>query len=312
MNRIMPLLLVVCLLTGCAIKKIANSPFSVSSGTVDYIENFPSKFIASRNVAIWLPDDYNKQEKYAVLYMHDGQMLFDASTTWNKQEWGVDEVVGKLIAEGAIKKCIVVGVWNSGPARHSDYFPQKPFESLPKQTRDSLLQLGKSMESPGLFAAGVQSDNYLKFLVKELKPYVDKKYATLPDRENTFVAGSSMGGLISWYAICEYPGIFGGAACMSTHWPGTFVAENNPIPGAFMDYLKTNLPNPATHQLYFDYGTETLDAMYEPFQWQADEIIKSKGYTAANWETMKFAGADHSEKSWNKRLAIPVTFLLKK
>jgi predicted alpha/beta superfamily hydrolase len=121
-----------------------------------------------------------------------------------------------------------------------------------------------------------------------------------------------MGGLISMYAICEYPDIFGGAACMSTHWPGIFTVENNPIPDAFLGYLKSNLPDPTQHKLYFDFGTATLDALYEPFQNKADGIIAAKGYTSKNWVTKKFEGADHSERAWANRLQIPLTFLLTK
>ena len=88
------------------------------------------------------------------------------------------------------------------------------------------------------------SDNYLKFIVEELKPFIDSTYSTLIDKENTFIAGSSMGGLISMYAVCEYPNVFGGAACLSTHWPGTFEVENNPIPEIFYNYLTNNLPKP--------------------------------------------------------------------
>ncbi len=89
-----------------------------------------------------------------------------------------------------------------------------------------------------LFGGKIYSDEYLKFLVKELKPFVDKNYSTYTDAPHTFMMGSSMGGLISMYAICEYPEVFGGAICMSTHWPGIFVSENNPIPLAFQNYLK--------------------------------------------------------------------------
>jgi predicted alpha/beta superfamily hydrolase len=121
-----------------------------------------------------------------------------------------------------------------------------------------------------------------------------------------------MGGLISMYAICEYPNVFGGAACLSTHWPGTFKVEGNPIPDAFFNYLSKNLPNPKSHKLYFDYGDQTLDALYPPLQKKADEVIKSKGYTAKNWITKFFSGENHSEKAWNKRLDIPLLFLLKK
>ena len=279
-----------------------------ASGKIERIPDFRSKYVTARNIDVWLPENYSPGKKYAVLYMHDGQMLFDATTTWNKQEWGVDETMSRLLKEDKIREAIVVGIWNSGSNRPSDYFPQKPFESLPEAFRDSLLQATNKEDA--FFPVPVQSDSYLRFIVEELKPYIDSKYATKTDRDNTFIAGSSMGGLISLYAICEYPEVFGGAACLSTHWTGTFTDKNNPIPNAFMQYLERNLPQPSTHKLYFDYGTETLDALYEPYQLQADAIMRRKGYTSQNWKTVKFTGADHSEKAWQKRLHIPLTFLL--
>jgi enterochelin esterase-like enzyme len=281
----------------------------VSGGTIKHFENFHSKFVAPRNIDVWLPDGYDKKRKYAVLYMQDGRALFDSTLMWNRQEWGVDEVMGRLMAEKKIINCIVVGIWNGDARRHSEYFPQKPFESLPLRQQDSIYQ-ATSNGNQSLFAEKIQSDNYLKFLVRELKPFIDGSFSTLKDMKNTFVAGSSMGGLISLYAICEYPGIFGGAACLSTHWPGVFTTGSNPVPAAFMRYLKDHLPAPKNHKIYFDYGSKTLDSLYKPLQLQADAIVQSKGYTAKNWMTGEFPGADHSEKSWNKRLDIPVSFLL--
>ena len=156
------------------------------------------------------------------------------------------------------------------------------------------------------------SDLYLKFLVTELKPFIDKRFATAADKDNTFIAGSSMGGLISLYAICEYPKVFGGAACLSTHWPGIFAVENNPIPDAFFAYMRKQLPDPKTHRIYFDYGDQTLDALYPPLQKRADAIMTEKGFTAANWSTQFFPGKNHSEAAWSERLHIPMEFLLRK
>lgn len=280
-----------------------------AQGTIKRIENFPSKLIAPRLVDIWLPEGYTTTQKYAVLYMHDGQMLYDSTTTWNKQEWGVDETLTKLVKEKKIRNTIVVGVWNGGKLRHAEYFPQKPFEALTPYQRDTLFKAFRNKDTK-LFNDTVQSDKYLKFLVTELKPYIDQNFSTLKDRKNTFIAGSSMGGLISMYAICEYPNVFGGAACLSTHWVGVFRTENNPVPEAFMNYLRKNLPSPKTHKLYFDYGTATLDALYPPFQKQADKIMQEKGFTAKNWLTKEFVGEDHSELAWRKRLDIPLEFLL--
>ena len=283
----------------------------VASGVVVRHAAFPSLYVQERNVDIWLPEGYNASKKYTVLYMNDGQMLFDSTTTWNGQEWKVDETMSQLISEKKIKECIVVGVWNGGPKRHVEYFPQKPFESLPEKKQDSIYQV---LESLGRNSGDlqIQSDKYLCFLVKELKPFIDANYHTLKGPENTFIAGSSMGGLISMYALCEYPQVFGGAACISTHWPGLFTAENNPVPSAFFSYLEANLPNPTTHKIYFDYGTATLDALYAPFQEEVDEIMLQKGFTKNNWVTLRFEGEEHSEKAWAKRLHIPLVFLLPK
>lgn len=283
----------------------------VTSGKVQRFVNFQSKLIDPRNIDVWLPDGYSNKEKYAVLYMHDGQALYDAESTWNKQAWEVDQVASKLIVEGKTKKFIVVGIWNNGQKRHPEYFPQKPYESLTQIQKDTITaQLQKAGRTKEIF--NPYSDLYLKFLVSELKPFIDKNFSTLPDQKNTFIAGSSMGGLISMYAICEYPKVFGGAACLSTHWPGTFSADNNPIPDAFANYLKTNLPNPKDHKIYFDYGDQTLDALYKPFQEKVDVVIKAKGFTSKNWETKFFPGENHSEEAWAKRLDIPLVFLLKK
>ncbi len=281
----------------------------VSTGKIERFENFKSQWIDARNVAVWLPDGYSTNEKYAVLYMHDGQMLFDPSTTWNKQSWNVDEVAGKLQAENKTKKFIVVAIWNNGAKRHPEYFPQKPFEKLTLFQKDTVTkQLQKAGRVKEQFTP--YSDLYLKFLVKELKPFIDKNFSTLKDKNNTFIAGSSMGGLISMYALCEYPKVFGGAACMSTHWPGTFKVENNPIPEAFQNYLKSKLNKIKNNKIYFDYGDQTLDALYPPLQQKVDEMMRANGFTSNNWMTRFFPGKNHSEEAWAERLDVPLVFLL--
>lgn len=285
---------------------------SVSSGTLKRHESFYSHYITARHIDVWLPEGYSVTRKYSVIYMHDGQMLFDSATTWNKQTWDADDVITKLLQENKINDIIVVGIWNGGTTRHTDYFPQKPFESLTLEQKEKIFTAARANGNSVFNEQKINSDNYLKFLVKELKPFIDKNYSTYKDRSHTFIAGSSMGGLISMYAICEYPKVFGGAACMSTHWPGIFSMEGNPIPDAFINYLKTNLPDPKKHKIYFDYGTATLDALYPPLQQKADEVMKEKGFTGKNWITKEFPGEDHSEKAWHKRLHIPLTFLLGK
>ena len=108
--------------------------FPNPNGSLERIENFNSEFVTPRNIDIWLPKNYSENQKYAVLYMHDGQMLFDSKNTWNKQEWGVDEKMNELTNDGEIRNTIIVGIWNT-EFRHSEYFPQKPIENLPKNSK---------------------------------------------------------------------------------------------------------------------------------------------------------------------------------
>ena len=177
----------------------------VSSGTLIRKDSFPSKYVEQRNIDIWLPEGYSGYNKYAVLYMHDGQMLYDSTTNWNQQAWDIDDVGQKLMNEKKVRPFIVVGIWNGGSARHAEYFPQKPFESLSKQQQQDIYQAARNNGYSVFQDQYIKSDLYLKFLVHELKPFIDHNYSVYTDRENTCSMGSSMGGLISMYAMCEYP-----------------------------------------------------------------------------------------------------------
>jgi len=282
---------------------------AVSHGRIERIEGFVSNHVTPRTIDVWLPDGYSRDRRYDVLYMHDGQMLFDSSTTWNKQEWNVDDTASALMRRGACRPFIVVGIWNGGSTRHADYFPQKPLALLTAKQRDTLTaQLQEAGRIVSDFVP--RSDAYLRCIVEEIKPLIDARYSVHTSREHTFIAGSSMGALISLYALCEYPDVFGGAACISTHWIGTFASTDNPVPEAFLAYLQTHLPDPATHRVYFDCGDQTLDAYYPDIQRKVDTLMSARGYAAASWTTRYVPGADHSEKSWSKRLDQPLMFLL--
>jgi predicted alpha/beta superfamily hydrolase len=268
--------------------------------------------VPKRKIDVWLPKGYNTNKKYSVLYMHDGEMLFDSSITWNKKSWLMQEPITKLISENKIKEVIVVGIWNGGERRHSEYFPQKPFELLSLDQKVTIKEAVRKNNASVFNSHEVNSNNYLKFIVEELKPYIDKNFSTNSNSNNTFIAGSSMGGLISMYAICEYPNVFGGAICMSTHWPGIFEMENNPIPAAFLQYLNEKLPSAQNHKIYFDCGDQTLDALYPPLQNKVDELMRKKGYTQKSWMTKYFTNQDHSEVAWSGRVQIPLQFMLQK
>jgi len=303
-------LLAILLLTCLPVVSFAQAP-ATGSGRVVRHPAFFSQWVPARHVDVWLPGGYDSSKQYAVLYMHDGQMLFDSTLTWNRQEWGVDEKLQTLLDQQKIQDVIVVGIWNGGIRRHAEYFPQAPFASLSKEQQEKVYNSYRSNGQSIFSGISIASDLYLRFLVQELKPFIDKNYSTRTPREHTFVAGSSMGGLISLYAICEYPAVFGGAACLSTHWPGLMQMEDNPVPAAFFSYMQKKLPDPATHRLYFDHGTETLDSMYARLQEQADAVLRKKGFSEKNWISLNWPGQDHSEKSWRSRLEVPMEFLLR-
>ncbi|MCV2355065.1 hypothetical protein LNV09_12975 [Paucibacter sp. B2R-40] len=276
----------------------------VSLGRIERLANFPSKWVDARHVDVWVPEGYSADKRYQVLYMHDGQMLFDASRTWNQQAWDVHLSVARLVAAGRIPQTLIVGIWNNGKYRHSEYFPQKYLALMPAPQRERLIT-ERLLNKP-------QSDAYLRFLVEELKPVIDAKYTTRPEPASTFLMGSSMGGLISVYAMNEYPQVFGGAAGLSTHWVG-ISKPNAAIPLAAFNYLRTHLASPETHRLYQDHGTTELDALYAPYQVMVNELARERGYVdGLNFETRVFEGSGHNENAWAARLDIPLEFLLRR
>lgn len=282
----------------------------VNAGQIVRIANFRSAYVLSRHIDIWLPEGYSQDNEYEVLYMHDGQMLFDSSLAFNKQSWRVAQTLTLLQRDLKIRPCIVVGIWNSTVHRYADYFPEKPFLEMKEPEKQQVLEATNGVESRKFDHGKPNSDNYLRFLVKELKPFIDESFSTKPGREHTFICGSSMGGLISLYALSEYPEVFGGAACLSTHWTGLFRAENNPCPAAFTSYFGKKIPKPSKHLLYFDHGDKTLDSLYGAIQPGIDSIYQKAGYSAGSFLSLRFPGEEHSEIAWAKRLSIPVRFLL--
>lgn len=220
---------------------------------------------SKRRIWIYLPPDYKtSHKKYPVLYMHDGQNIFDEySAAFG--EWGVDECMDSLIKKGT-RACIIIGIDNS-PERMQEY---NPYE---------FKEFGKG-----------KGDQYIDFLVKTLKPFIDKHYRTLPSAENTLIAGSSMGGLISYYAMLKYPSVFGKAGIFS---PAFWTAEK----------IKT-LTDSSGNQLHgklFFYMGELEGAAYLNDMNEVVETIGRKSdamiYTVVDPE------GSHDERAWRKWFA---------
>ncbi len=277
----------------------------VAAGQIVRLEE-TSRFVPPHTVDVWLPPGYPAQAPYAVLYMFDGNMLFDATQTWNHQSWRAADTAAGLIRAGRTRPFIIVGIWNAGDRRESEYYPQKVWQSLSRPQRER----ARSMDLKLPLAP--YSDAYLRFLVDELKPRIDRRFRVATDAADTAVMGSSMGGLMAMYAISEYPEVFGGAGCLSTHWPGTALEPrpHNPSPGAFVAYLQAHIPAPRSHRIYFDHGTATLDAMYGPTQRRVDKLFRARGYSGADFRSEVVAGAAHTEAAWAARLDRPMRFLL--
>jgi predicted alpha/beta superfamily hydrolase len=163
----------------------------------------------------------------------------------------------------------------------------------------------------GQEGGGPESREYLRFIVEELKPFVDANYRTSTGRDETFLMGSSMGGLISLYAAIQDPEIFSAAACLSTHWPLHVDKNDIQATEAFIGYLEGAMPPPGTSRFYFDFGTLGLDEHYEPHQRLIDDMMRRLGYAeGSDWITRKFEGAAHNEPAWRERVDVPLRFLL--
>jgi len=264
----------------------------VFSGNLVRIRKFPSRFVPERDVDIWLPDGYDEasDSRFPVLYMQDGDKVFRPEDQGGGN-WGVPETISRLSKEKGVSPPIVVAVWAT-ENRAGEYMPVKPL-SLRKADLFYRAQRGRYYIP--------RSDEYLRFMVDELKPYIDSRCRTLSDQQNTFLMGCSRAGLLCVYAVVEFPEVFHGAACLSTHWP-----HGN---GIVIDWLESHLPKAGKHRFYFDYGDQGLDAEYEPHQKRMDRLLIQKGYRhEEDWTTRYFPGHGHSEVYWRSRLHFPLGF----
>ncbi|MBS1716927.1 MAG: alpha/beta hydrolase [Armatimonadetes bacterium] len=272
----------------------------ITSGTISHYEKFDSKYVDARNIDVWLPEGYGPGEKYSVIYMQDGQTLFDDQDA-DHPGWKIDERISELVSERRLGKCIVVAIASSPKWRWSEYFPQGALKYMAPDVRADVFETSL-MSLP-------QSDNYLHFLTKELMPFIGKRFNVYKDPKHNILAGSSMGALISLTALCEYPKLFGGAICMSTHWQGT-QKNSDAVAQAIQDYFRAKLPKGKEHRLYFDHGTVDMDAGYKPWQDMMDLNSLRLGYGLKNYASRTFEGEGHSAAFWGKRFHYALEFML--
>ena len=256
--------------------------------------------LTRRRVDVWLPEAYyeNPAQRFQVLYMQDGQMVFDQFHN-RGGGWKVHQTITKLAGEEKITAPIVVAI-PSTINRKYEYLPAKALdypggrEAYALTTKDAINNTQRQM-----------SEQFINWLVKTVKPAIDQRYRTLPEMEHTSLMGSSLGGMISLYLLCEFPQVFSKAACLSTHW--TILGEG------MLAYLDDKLPEAGNHKLYFDYGSEGLDWDYAPWQMKVDGLLRKKGYREGkDFASWGFPGEDHTTTAWANRVHIPLTFLFGK
>ena len=278
-------------------------------GTIDRHYVYSPQMGETITVDVWTPEGYDKgARRYPVIYMHDGQNLFDAATSWNRQSWEMDSVTGELVRKGEIAAPVIVGVHSVAATRTGDLMPEKALGYIKEIKEGAVKEF--------LDTASVRGDAYAAFIVKTLKPMIDTAYRVGAAPDSTFVMGSSMGGLMSVYALSEYPEVFGGAGCLSTHWVGTLDGDPT-FSDAMYAYLSERLPRDGRHRLYFDHGTTSIDSLYGPSEDRVIALAKGLGYadslSGAGVVTLEWfvdEGAGHEERYWAARVARPLRFLL--
>jgi glycosidase/S-formylglutathione hydrolase FrmB len=280
------------------VEYIADWKGSGLQGRLVYWTDVSSTFLEpTRHVEIWLPPGYDDSPttRYPVLYMHDGQNLFDPRIANTGVDWGVDEAVVRLVERGVIPPVIVVGAWSTAE-RHPEY---SPWHGAP---------------------------DYARFLIEELMPRVNREFRTLTGPENTAVMGSSMGGLLSFYLVTRHPDVFGACGCVSTHFPISEAVAAEVFPGFatgagappdttpyIIRDIATGLEVPAGTRYWFDHGTEGLDSAYAPTHAVVRSWLLRQGLVEGeDFVVRQYDGATHNEAAWRARLEDPLRFLFGK
>lgn len=240
------------------------------TGNVDYYSAMKGDSLLPRDVFVWLPPNYNddQERRYPVLYMHDAQNLIDPKTSLFGIDWQIDETADSLIRKGIIEPFILVGINNSSD-RSLDYSPDH------------------------------KGHYYAAFLIDSLKPFIDAKYRTLPDRENTAVGGSSMGGLISFMLTYHYSDVFSKAACFS---PALKIDKYD-----YVKHVESDSSGKKDILLYLDNGGLGLEKMLQPGIDEMIRLLIEKGYDSRkDFYWFRDPEAEHNEAAWAERIYKPL------
>jgi predicted alpha/beta superfamily hydrolase len=253
------------------------------TGNIQVHHNFHSRHLnTDRDVIVYLPPgyDHDPSRRYPVLYLQDGQNLFDAATAFLGNEWGLDETAEQLISSGQIEPLIIVGVYNTGMKRIGEYTP----------VRD---RRGR----------GGHARRYGKLIVDDLKPFIDQRYRTYRDQANTGLGGSSLGGLVTMYLGLEYSNVFGKLVVMS---PSVWWANRDIL--RRVHKLKKKLPL----KIWLDIGTAeggNADLTERDAKTLRDALIEKGWQIGSDFAFEVDVGAGHNEAAWGHRIRNALRFL---
>ncbi len=251
--------------------------FGPPEGTLEKVHDFYSPQLDNRRtLVISLPPSYaqNPGKRYPVLYMHDGQNVFEDSTSFTGVSWRADKTSHSLLAHGLMDEILIVGVSNAGQRRVYEYTP------------------GPDSDRTG------GADRYGRFLIDTVKPWVDGHYRTLPGREDTALMGSSLGGLVSFYLGWRHPQVFSKVACLSSSFMWN---------GMDMIHQVRTAPERAPVKFYIDAGTHRDPLTPTKLM---REALEARGYVhGEDMYYFEHRGGVHHESSWAERLHIPLRYL---
>ncbi len=266
---------------------VAQQPHTLT-GDIRFHKAFHSNILNNnRDVIVYLPPVYeaHKEKRYSVLYLHDGQNLFDGATSFIPgQEWRVDETVQSLIAAGKVEPLIIVGIYNTGKDRVDEYTPAPDAK----------------------YKIGGKADLYGRMLVEELKPFIDANYRTLSDARHTGLGGSSLGGLVSLYLGLKYPDVFGLLAVVS---PSVWWANNY-----IVKYVEAERKRPPV-RIWLDIGTREGSNAEAAQKTVVDARLLKEALIRKGWKPGKDLsyfeadGAEHNERAWAARVESILEFL---
>lgn len=282
-------------------KRTTNQP--LSGNVFEY--SFTQGYLKGRIIRVWVPKQYAKSKKrFHVVYFHDGQMLFDSTSTWNHQSWDLANSATKYLSK---KQCILVGIDNDPNNRYAEFFPSPIYSKLPVSVQFALRD--------SLWNGLPRFDAYAEALVKDVFPLIENHWRVCPGGAHRTMVGSSMGGIVSLCFLLNHPDEVANIACLSIHLPLINFWKfsdryKEPLTLAFNEFIAKKSVNIEGKRIYVDRGDQSLDASYAAY-FPAFELALNSCAGKNNITVNFIPNSGHSERDWAARIGPILQHLLK-